>query len=651
MKKTIKTLCAIALTAVIGFSIAACDIGGGGSRLRNPGNPGGSNPDNLGDPVGGNSGDAGSPALTGIVTINNTDPEVGDTITAAYAGGNGDGTAAWQWLAGDDVITGADSNTYAVADGDLGKTLKARVSYSNQSGSITSDPTNAVAPTTKPALTGTVTIDNTSPQVGGTLTATYTPGNGSGTATWVWLAGDDVITGANSNTYMVASGDFGKTLKARVSCSDQSYSVTSDPTNAVTAIPVSWSGLTANGTAYSVTTTELTLIFDKDPVGLAIGNVTVTGATKGTLTASGATRTLTISDITVAQDADVTITLTNPTGYAIAPASKTVAINRKVIVTTLAGSTDGYVEGTGTNAKFDLPFGVAVDTSGNVYVADSRNHRIRKITPAGVVTTLAGSGTGGYADGAGTAAQFFRPQGVAVDSAGNVYVADYLNNNRIRKITPAGVVTTLAGSGTSGYADGTGTAAQFNNPHGVAVDIAGNIYVADRSNGRIRKITPAGVVSTLAGSTDGYADGTGASAKFGLPYGVAVDTSGNVYVADTYNHRIRKITPAGVVSTLAGSDTFGSADGAGDAALFWEPIGVAVDSAGNVYVADTNNHRIRKITPTGVVTTLAGSTSGYADGTGAAAQFYFPSGVAVDTAGNVYVADTYNHRIRKISFE
>ena len=210
-----------------------------------------------------------------------------------------------------------------------------------------------------------------------------------------------------------------------------------------------------------------------------------------------------------------------------------------------------------------------------------------------MVSTLAGSDYG-FADGTGAAAQFSNPSGVAVDASGMVYVADQANN-RIRKITPAGVVSTLAGS-SYGFANGTGTAAQFADPLSVAVDAAGMVYVADSGNNRIRKITPAGVVSTLAGSGYGFANGTGTAAQFANPFGVAVDATGTVYVADMYNHRIRKITPAGVVSTLAGSGVDGFANGTGTAAQFAFPRGVAVDAAGTVYVADGNNNRIRKIT-------------------------------------------------------
>ena len=327
----------------------------------------------------------------------------------------------------------------------------------------------------------------------------------------------------------------------------------------------------------------------------------------------------------------------------------------------------------GTNADGTCYVSVATSDSGNLFFGTSKGPGVEQLTGdtppeatnwclnidtltgaepqanQSVVTTLAGSGVAGYADGTGSAAQFNSPSGVAVDSAGTVYIADSYNNS-IRKITPAGVVTTLAGSGTYGFADGTGTAARFDHPFGVAVDSSGTVYITDSYNNSIRKITPAGVVTTLAGSgAYGFTDGTGSAAQFNSPSGVAVDSSGTVYVADQFNHRIRKITPAGVVTTLAGSGTAGFADGTGSAAQFNYPTGVAVDSAGTVYVADVNNQRIRKITPAGVVTTLAGSgVGGFADGTGGAAQFNLPQGVAVDSSGAVYVGDTNNNRIRKI---
>lgn len=322
----------------------------------------------------------------------------------------------------------------------------------------------------------------------------------------------------------------------------------------------------------------------------------------------------------------------------------------------LAGSLGGRgnADGTGGAAAFDLPTSVAVDGAGNVYVADTDNNTIRKITAAGVVTTFAGvAGVPGSTDGTGAAARLADPDGVAVDGAGNVYVADTFNST-IRKITPAGVVTTLAGTaGITGTADGTGANAAFNLPEGVAVDGAGNVYVADSQNFTIRKVTADGIVTTLAGSAGvaGSADGTGAAAQFANPTSLAVDSAGNVFVADRDNATIRKVTPAGVVTTFAGSAGMtGHTDGTGAAARFDNPAGVAVDSAGNVYVADAFNAVIRKITPAGAVTTLAGAgVGGTTDGTGAAARFSVVTGVTVDGAGNVYVADQFNHTIRKIT--
>jgi sugar lactone lactonase YvrE len=326
------------------------------------------------------------------------------------------------------------------------------------------------------------------------------------------------------------------------------------------------------------------------------------------------------------------------------------------VVDTLVGTAgaSGTTDGSGSAARFNYPIGVTIDSAGNAYVADSGNSTIRKITPAGAVSTFAGAAlqSGSY-DGSGSAARFNDPNGIATDLAGNVYVADSLSNT-IRKIAPAGVVSTLAGTPEiAGSADGIGTAARFSTPLGVATDSAGNIYVTDYGNSTIRKISPAGVVSTLAGMAGqmGFEDGIGSAARFYAPYGIATDTAGNVYVADL-NHTIRKISPAAVVTTFAGrADQQGSADGSGNAALFSAPQGLDTDSAGNVYVADTYNHTIRKITPAGVVSTFAGTArlSGSHDGIGSAARFSNPNDVAVDAAGNVYVADQNNHTIRRIT--
>ena len=367
-------------------------------------------------------------------------------------------------------------------------------------------------------------------------------------------------------------------------------------------------------------------------------------------------------------------------------------------VTTLAGAPgqEGRVDGTSAIARFNEPFGVAVDDAGNVYVADASNNAIRKVTSAGVVTTLAGGGGAGSSDGTGSAARLDEPRGVAIDVTGTLYVADY-DNHLIRKITAAGVVTTLAGQAdVPGNADGVGTAASFRGPNGIAVDSAGVVYVADTGNRSIRRITAGGVVTTLTPSqglnaprgvavdgtgrvlvadygthtirtvaadgsiatlagtvgTPGTTDGSATAARFHFPAGLAVSSDGTVYVADTDNDTIRAIATGGNVTTIAGqAGRTSSVDGTGAEARFEDPFSAAVDADGVIYVADSAAHVIRRVTPDGAVTTYAGSAGSYgsADGTGAAARFYSPFGVAVDTAGHVYVADSFNSTVRKIA--
>ena len=317
-------------------------------------------------------------------------------------------------------------------------------------------------------------------------------------------------------------------------------------------------------------------------------------------------------------------------------------------VATLAGNgSPGFTDGVGTNAAFSQPNGVAFDSTGNVYVADLMNHAVRKITTNGVVTTLAGNGTSGFRNGIGTNASFYYPSGVAVDGSGNVFVAD-IYNHAIRKITTNGTVTTFAGKGTYGFRNGTGTNALFDYPIGVAVDGSGNVFVADSDNCSIRKIATNGVVTTFAGTgSDGFADGTGTNASFSFPQGIAVDGSGNVFVADAGNNAVRKISPDGVVMTLAGNGSYGFQNSTGTNASFREPNAVAVDASGNVFVADGNN-AIRKITSVGAVTTVAGSTWGFMDGAGTGASFKYPRGLAPNASGTICVADTDNNAIRKI---
>ena len=333
------------------------------------------------------------------------------------------------------------------------------------------------------------------------------------------------------------------------------------------------------------------------------------------------------------------------------------------IVSTLAGSgSSGYSDATGIAATFIQPVDLVTDANGNIYVTDQGANAVRKITPAGVVTTLAGGLSVGSADGTGTAASFKQIFGIAIDGSGNLYVADE-GNNKIRKITPGGVVSTLAGSGSMGAADATGSAASFFAPCGLAVDGSGNVFVADAGNNKIREITAAGVVTTLAGSgTPGGVDGTGTAATFNTPIGVAVDGNDNVYISEGSttlawggnmypgNNKIRKITSSGVVSTFAGSGTLGATDGTGTAATFHNPYGIRADVSGNIYVADAGNNKIRVITTAGVVTTFAGSGGSSAtDGPAASAGFSSPTGVAIEANGNVYVADANNLKIRKIS--
>lgn len=320
---------------------------------------------------------------------------------------------------------------------------------------------------------------------------------------------------------------------------------------------------------------------------------------------------------------------------------------------TEAGSSDG----SGNNVRFNQPNAIVVDAGGNLFVTDTANNTIRKITAAGVVSTLAGSaGNVGSADGSGQQARFNQPGGIAIDLAGNLYLAD-TQNHTIRKVSAAGVVTTLAGSaGQAGQTDGIAGNARFNQPRGLARDPAGNLYVTDTGNDTVRKITPEGVVTTMAGTAGnpGSADGNGARAQFNSPRGITIDKTANLnlYVADTNNNTVRKLSQSGDVSTLAGTaGASGSDNGGGQRARFNQPNGIAIDSAGNIRISDTDNQMIRSVSLTGVVSTLAGSagTTGHTDGNGSDANFSQPTGIAADTANNLYVADTSNNLIRKIT--
>ena len=323
------------------------------------------------------------------------------------------------------------------------------------------------------------------------------------------------------------------------------------------------------------------------------------------------------------------------------------------LITTVAGN------GTATSAQLNHPNGVAVDASGNVYIADTYNHCIRKVSFSdGKISTVAGNGTPGFSGdkGAATSAQLYYPEGIAVDSRGNLYIAD-TNNNRIRMVSFSnGTITTVAGSGGNVYSGdgGAATSAPLNAPPGVAVDSAGNLYIADYNN-RIRRVSTGGAITTVAGGASAFGDGGSAiAAELFRPYGAAVDAAGNLYIAESGNSRIRMVSKSnGDITTVAGNGTkgFGGDNGPATSAQLNNPYGVAVDSAGNLYIADSGNSRIRMVA-NGVITTVAGSgTQGFGGDNGSAtsAQLNNPYGVAVDSFGNLYIADSGNSRIRMVA--
>jgi sugar lactone lactonase YvrE len=296
-------------------------------------------------------------------------------------------------------------------------------------------------------------------------------------------------------------------------------------------------------------------------------------------------------------------------------------------VTTLAGDGSPVIR-EGAQAGFSDPFGVAVAIDGTVYVADAgESNRIRKVAPDGTVATLAG-GAEGFADGVGAAASFNTPSGLALANDGNLFLAD-TGNNRIRKVTPEGQVSTVAGDGTAGYVDGPAPTARFNGPMGIAVDARGNIYVADTYNDRIRMITTNGQVSTIAGAgTPGYADGDRTSALFDTPAGIAAATDGSIVVADTGNDRLRKITPEGNVTTLSVSESLSS------------PAGLALSHDNFIYVTELDQSRVIQVAPDGTVRTIAEG------------DFNQPAGIAIgprsDRPAELYVADSGNYLVRKL---
>ena len=315
----------------------------------------------------------------------------------------------------------------------------------------------------------------------------------------------------------------------------------------------------------------------------------------------------------------------------------------------------GSADGTGEGARLGTCFAIICDSADHLIFSDSENHTIRKISPTGVVTTIAGrAGTSGSSDGTGATARFSFPVGLALDPDGNLYVGDR-GNRTIRKVTTAAVVSTFAGTaGLGGTTDGVGTNARFASISLLALDPSGNLFVTDNSASVIRKITPAAVVSTFAGANGvtGTTNGVGTAARFNFPCALAADATGNLFLADSVNCEIRKLTPDGTVTTFAGAAGLGGgADGTGTTARFNRPYGLTIDPSGNLYVTDSANHNIRKITSTGLTTTVAGSSGSYGsiDGNSTNARFYFPQGAAFDSARNLYVTDAYNATVRKVA--
>ncbi len=332
------------------------------------------------------------------------------------------------------------------------------------------------------------------------------------------------------------------------------------------------------------------------------------------------------------------------------------------VIQTVAGIGNQGFSGDGgaaTSAEFHLPTDVALDATGNLFIADSGNFRIRKVTSGGVVSTIAGNGTPGFKGNStqATSAELYGPAGMATDAAGNLFLADYLNQ-RVFKVTPGGAISTVAGNGTQGFSGdgGPATSAQLNEPWGIAVDAAGNLFIADLVNHRIRKVTTDGAIGTVAGmGIPGFGGdgGRATSAQLNYPVGVAVDSAGNLFIADSGNNRIRRVTAGGVISTVAGNGIQGfiGDGGAATAARLYGPTGIAVDSAGSLFISDHGNNRVRKVTSDGIISTVAGlGTAGFSGdgGLATAAQLNFPMGVALDASGNLFLADYTNNRVRMV---
>lgn len=577
-------------------------------------------------------------SVIGNVTISGQPLHPGTVlgVTASFAESE---ITGYEWLR-DGAVSVGTSATYTLQEDDTGHEIKLLVTRSGFEGMEISARTSTI---TLPEWTGSLKWSDSNPVnpvAGFPFVLVITEGNGAGTRTITWKLEDGSgaeadITEANLSddklSYKPALSEKGMKLKVTVSYSKNIGAKTLTSAYAIVPFTIKYNASGGTGT----------MAYTEAEFGDADVKLRKSVLVKPPYTFSGWSTTTrakvyddeaNISEITNCGNGTVTIYAVW-TGYVVAGTIGT----KKNLGTIAGGGTSGHADGIGTAVKFNGPEGVCVDASDNIIIGDSGNNRIRWINPDGIVRTIAGDNEG-FANGVGSAARFKAPAGVAVDASGNIIVAD-CQNNRIRKITPEGVVSTIAGDGGEGHADGIGTAATLTSPTGVAVDASGNIFFAEWKGGWVRKITSDGYVSTIAGTgSSGFEDGNASSAKFDYPSSVAVDGSGNVIVADYGNCRIRKITPAGTVGTIAGKGKTGSSnDGTGTAAGFKYVADVAVDGSGNIIVAESEASKIRKITPGAAVSTIISG------------QLNYPMSTIVDYLGNIIVADTENHLIRKIT--
>ncbi len=552
------------------------------------------------------------------------------TFTAAASGSP---APTYQWYKGTDAISGATDSSYSlglIAATDAGDYT---VVATNGAGFATSSvATLKIIPGTAASNAATVTTPPVSQTVTVGATVRFSAAaSGNPAPTFQWLKDSIPITGATGSTYLIPSAaltDAG------------SYSVVATNTGgAYSSSSATLTVLTTDLSSQTVTTGHNVSFYAANTPGTVQWQVSSDGGTTWTSLSNNTT----YSGVTTAR---------------LAITSATSALNslkyRYVATDGTAVTTSAAVSLTVADALLPFPTAITTNGGGKFYVSDAKSDTIQTINGAGQVAVFAGtSGTAGTTDATGTAARFNQPAGLALLSSGALIVSD-TGNGTLRSVTSTGVVTTLAGSsGNRGNADGTGTAATFASPIGIAADSTGTLYVADAMNNTIRKVASGGVVTTFAGSAGvtGFVDGNGTAARFNYPTGSVVDASGNVFVADTTNNTIRKITPAGDVTTFAGvQNVTGYDDGTGSAALFDRPGGLAVDSAGNLYLADTGNSTIRRISPDGVVSTIAGlpTIAGLEDGAGTNALFNHPQALTIDASGNLYVADTGNASIRKV---